>query len=155
SNNLPTITDDTLFQSDRIKLLLFNRHFSEEERDTGLKQTLRQGNGREAVLKWLIDGYRLYRENGLFVTDESRGVLGQYQAENDYIQQYLDERLDLGETYGRIRLTEVQRDYNDWCRDVNVRPLGKKAFTEELIKHRVTILTSHHQFVVAGRFTKE
>lgn len=155
SNNLPTITDDTLFQSDRIKLLLFNRHFSEAERDTGLKQTLRQGNGREAVLRWLIDGYRLYRENGLFLTDESRGVLGQYQAENDYIQQYLDERLDLGETYGRIRLTEVQRDYNDWCRDVNVRPLGKKAFTEELIKHRVTILTSHHQFVVAGRFTKE
>ena len=144
SNNLPSITDDTLFQSDRIKLL-----------HTKLKQTLRQGNGREAVLKWLIDGYRLYRENGLSVTDESRGVLGQYQAENDYIQQYLDERLDLGETYGRIRLTEVQRDYNDWCRDVNVRPLGKKAFTEELIKHRVTILTSNHQFVVAGRFTKE
>ena len=44
---------------------------------------------------------------------------------------------------------------NTLCRDVNVRPLGKKAFTEELIKHRVTILTSHHQFVVAGRFTKE
>ena len=64
-------------------------------------------------------------------------------------------RLDLGETYGRIRLTEVQRDYNDWCRDVNVRPLGKKAFTEELIKHRVTILTYNKQFVVAGRFSKE
>ena len=155
SNNLPTITDDTLFQSDRIKLLLFNRHFSEAERDTGLKQTLREGNGREAVLKWLIDGYRLYRENGLSVTDESRGVLGQYQTENDYIQQYLDERLDLGETYGRIRLTEVQRDYNDWCRDVNVRPLGKKAFTEELIKHGVHKMTYGKQFVVSARFTKE
>ena len=61
----------------------------------------------------------------------------------------------LGETYGRIRLTEVQRDYNDWCRDVNVRPLGKKAFTEELKKHRVNILTYNKQFVISARFSKE
>ena len=44
---------------------------------------------------------------------------------------------------------------NTLCRDVNVRPLGKKAFTEELIKHRVTILTHNKQFVISARFSKE
>ncbi|MEE3474376.1 MAG: hypothetical protein VZQ79_03445 [Ruminococcus sp.] len=44
---------------------------------------------------------------------------------------------------------------NTLCRDVNVRPLGKKAFTEELIKHGVHKMTYGKQFVVSARFTKE
>lgn len=151
SNNLPSISDDTLFKSDRIRILPFNRHFSESERDVTLKATLRSGNGKEAVLNWLIEGYRSYMESGLRETEASKNILRQYQEENDYIQQYIDERLDLGETYGKTTLTEIMRDYSDWCRDVNIRALGKKTFSEELTKHRVSITTSHHQYVVPAR----
>lgn len=151
SNNLPSITDDTLFQSDRIKLLLFNHHFTEAERDTKLKQTLREGNGKSAVLRWLIDGFRLYRETGLFVTEESKSVLCQYQAENDYIRQFMDECLELGETYGRVRLSEVKRTYREWCAESGIHALGIKLFKEELEKHHVMLITVHKQDYISGR----
>ena len=37
TNHLPQISDMTLFESDRIKIIPFNRHFTAEERDIDLK----------------------------------------------------------------------------------------------------------------------
>lgn len=151
TNSLPNVSDDTLFTSDRIRILPFNRHFSKAERDTNLKAALREGDGRAAVLTWLIEGYRSYKENGLQETDASKAILRQYQAENDYIQQFIDERLDIVKTIGHVKLTEIQRIYSDWCKDVNVRPLGKKNFREELEKHSVPVTISHKQYVVDAK----
>jgi putative DNA primase/helicase len=41
ANSKPTVSDDSLFSSGRIKLLPFTRHFSEEEQDTNLKSRFR------------------------------------------------------------------------------------------------------------------
>lgn len=40
TNHLPQISDMTLFESDRIKIIPFNRHFTAEERDIDLKSFL-------------------------------------------------------------------------------------------------------------------
>lgn len=41
ANSKPNVSDDSLFASDRVKVLPFTRHFSEDERDTTLKAQLR------------------------------------------------------------------------------------------------------------------
>ena len=151
TNNLPTISDDTLFTSDRIKILPFERHFSEDERDTSLKVTLRKGNGRAAVLNWLINGYQMYKEKGLTDTAAGKTILQQYRKDNDYIQQFLDENIVVSNQFKKIRLTEIQRVYNDWCKDVNIRGVGAKLFREELEKHNILIETLHGQFAVRAR----
>ena len=102
-------------------------------------------------MRWLIDGFRLYRETGLFVTEESKSVLCQYQAENDYIRQFIDECLELGETYGRVRLSEVKRTYREWCTESGIHALGIKLFKEELEKHHVMLITVHKQDYISGR----
>lgn len=153
TNNLPAISDDTLFTSDRIRIIPFNRHFSESERDVTLKSTLREGNGRDAVLTWLIEGYRKYKESGLTDTKASQAIVRQYRAENDYIQQFIDERLIVPDpnsgTKHKERLTEVMAHYNIWCGYYNIKPLGKKLFREELEKHGITIGYPHGQYYAA------
>ncbi len=57
ANDMPAITDNSLFDSDRIRILPFNRHFTEEERDTTLKSKLRHENAKSAILNWLIARY--------------------------------------------------------------------------------------------------
>ena len=155
TNNLPAIADDTLFSSDRIRILPFEKHFDKSERNTNLKAELREDNGREAVLKWLIDGYRLYRTNGL--TDSKRGneILRQYRKDNDYIQQFIDECLEVLDWNDRhvkkIPLTEIQQEYNEWCRIANVKPIGKTRLREDLINHGLVVDKYGNQFSAAAR----
>lgn len=151
TNNLPKISDDTLFSSDRIRILPFNRHFSETERDTSLKVTLRENNGKSAVLNWLIEGYKIYKAEGLKDTEQSRLILAHYKSENDYFQEFINECLDVGDTFGNIRLSDVMRVYKDWCVTVNIKPLGLQLFKDELKKHGIIISQSHKQFVIPAR----
>ena len=150
TNTLPSVSDDTLFTSDRIRIIPFNRHFTKEERDTSLKSTLRKDGGKEAVLKWLIDGYAMYRRNGLNSTESGTDILRRYRAENDYVQQFIDECLDVHNQNDyhskKTKLTAIQRAYNDWCKESNIKPLGKKHFKEELEKHGISIIVSCKQY---------
>ena len=159
TNSLPTIADSSLYESDRIKILLFNRHFSEEERDSNLKDTLRKGNGRAAVLNWLLDGYKQYRKYGLLTTQKAKEALNNYRAENDYIQQFINEGLILynpdDRSAPKVKLLEVQREYNEWCRVSGIKALGKKLFKEELIAHKVSILNSHGSQAIRARINPD
>ena len=50
TNHLPQVTDVTLFSSGRVKLIPFERHFSEQERDTGLKKELAKPASLSGIL---------------------------------------------------------------------------------------------------------
>lgn len=155
TNNLPAIADDTLFSSDRIRILPFEKHFNKSERNTNLKSELREGNGREAVLKWLIDGYRLYKTNGLTDSKKGNEILRQYRKDNDHIQQFIDECLEVLDWNDRhvkkIPLTEIQQEYNDWCRIANVKPIKKMRLKEELINRGLVVDTYNNQLSTAAR----
>lgn len=159
ANSLPSVADSSLYDSDRIKLLLFNKHFSEVERDTSLKKTLREGNGKAAVLNWLLEGYKQYRKYGLLTTAQAREALNQYRAENDYIQQFIDEGLILYDKDDRhapsTKFLEVQREYSEWCRLSGIKALGKKAFKEELITHKVVVYKPGGTLKVKARINPE
>ena len=147
TNNLPAIADDTLFSSDRIRILPFEKHFDKSERNTNLKAELREDNGREAVLKWLIDGYRLYRTNGLTDTKKGNEILRQYRKDNDYVQQFIDECLEILDQSDKhakpTKFTIIQGIYNDWCKNANIKPLGLKTLREEFEKHNIIVDKKH------------
>lgn len=155
ANNLPAVSDDTLFTSDRIRILPFNKHFSAAERDTSLKATLRKGNGRAAVLNWLIEGYKIYRLCGFTETQQSKAILQQYRNDNDYMQEFINECLTLYPQEDihapKTKITEVQNEYNYWCRSSNIKPLGKRNFCEELEKHNVKIITHNKQKAIKAK----
>ncbi len=155
TNNLPAISDDTLFTSDRIRILPFNRHFTEAERDTRLKTTLREGNGKDAVLNWLIEGYRKYKESGLTDTAAGKDIVIQYSEDNDYIAQFIGECLAVHDQNDKRadkeRMTNILARYRYWCDSSNIKPLGRKQFKEELQKHGVPVFISHKQDVAMVR----
>ena len=64
TNALPTVTDETLFTSERVRIITFDRHFMPEEQNPQLKQELAQPENLSAVLNWALEGLRLYRLTG-------------------------------------------------------------------------------------------
>ena len=65
TNHLPKVTDPTVFDSGRVKVVPFNRHFSEEEQDKTLKRRLRQTENLSGILNWCWMGCGCCRRPGL------------------------------------------------------------------------------------------
>jgi len=56
--------DDTVFMSGRVKIIPFNRHFTEQEQDKGLKSFFRKRENKNSILNFLVWGWRLILEVG-------------------------------------------------------------------------------------------
>ena len=53
------------FQSGRINVITFDRHFELHERDMNLKNKLKSPKELSGILNWCIEGLQLYRVEGL------------------------------------------------------------------------------------------
>lgn len=149
ANSKPTVSDDSLFSSGRIKILPFTRHFSEEERDTNLKSSFRTEESKSGIFNWLLTGYKKYTAEGLKNTDEMEVLTNEYRRENDYIRQYLDDRFNFAAN-GSTTLKALRYDYASWCNVVGTKPLGLKLFKEEIQKHDIEVKIIHKQFCING-----
>lgn len=114
TNHLPKVTDVTVFSSGRVKVIPFERHFTEAERDKGLKQRLSQADNLSGILNWCLDGLQLMRETGLTPPPAVQRATAQYQRDSDKISRFVEEML-VSELGSEVRTEEAYRAYQDWC----------------------------------------
>ncbi len=152
ANSMPTVADNSIFESNRLKIIPFRHHFSEKEQDKHLKDKLQSENAKSAILNWLLDGYTAYKLIGLGVTAEMKELTDKYQYDNDYIQQYIDEKLILFSPDDRhaqkTNLSSIRKDYAIWCNDRGTSPLGLKSLKEEFRKHGIVLVDNRKQAAV-------
>ena len=56
----PNVNDMTLFQSGRLKIIPFNRHFEEGEQDQGLKGQFAKPENLSGIFNWCLEGYKKF-----------------------------------------------------------------------------------------------
>jgi len=126
TNYLPAISDPTLFTSDRVVVIPFNRHFAEDERDKNLKNELRTQEAMSGVLNWMLDGLVLYKEERLEPPGAIKEEIKQYQYESDRIARFRDECIvSAPGKENFLYMTAVYDAYTHWCK--------KNGFSAELM----------------------
>ena len=138
TNHLPNVTDQTLFESGRIKIIPFNRHFEDNEQDKTLKTTLTDPASLSGILNWCVEGYRLYKIEGLDEPGEVQSATAQYKQDSDRFAQFAEAWLEEG-TDEEHRPFEVStraayRVFSRWCDDMNYRPDNYKNFRAAMEK---------------------
>ena len=131
TNYLPKVMDTTLFASDRIRVIPFEHHFSEEERDSHLKKKLKKE--LSGILNWLIAGMQDFLQNPNYYPDEIRKATMDYEAESDKTEQFLTEVFEVSEG-ATIRGKVVYSLYQTWCEDNGFKIEGKITLFKELRK---------------------
>ena len=137
TNHRPRINDDTIFSSDRVKLLPFERHFNPNEQDIGLKAFFRQEQNMSGIFNWLIDGYYLLMMDGLKEATKMTQAINEYREESDIFGTFLNDTLLNVDGY-RLATSKLYERYKDWTKDNGYHPLNSKNFVGELRK-RYTI----------------
>ena len=130
TNYLPYVQDETLFTSGRIDVLPFNRHFTPEEQDTGIKERLKTKESISAVFNWCIEGLKLYRKEGLTPPRSVIDATNDYQKNSDKIGLFFDECMV--KTGKNSTIKDVFSCFSLWCRGSGLEPGGRQSFTDDL-----------------------
>lgn len=131
TNHLPNVTDQTLFESGRLKIIPFTRHFEDHEQDKTLKTTLMSPENLSGILNWAIEGYKLYKAEGLSEPDEVKAATEQYKVDSDRTAQFMSQCLR-HEKGSELKTTAVYTRYKDWCSENGYKYEGSQNFYKRL-----------------------
>ena len=130
TNHLPQISDNTVFSSGRINVITFDKHFTPEEQDIGLKDKLKTSEILSGILNWCIEGLKMFNETGLKPPQSVINSTSKYKEDSDDISRFMNQCLITSKN--NISAKEVYENYSKWCDDFNISNKNKQSFFEAL-----------------------
>lgn len=129
TNHKPIIrgTDTGIWR--RIRLIPFTVQIPEKDVDRSLPNKLRKE--LPAILGWALEGYRLYRSEGLRLPAAIQTAVNDYRREMDVISTFISNCCRKG---GSERSSELYRVYCEWASENNEYKMSHTKFTAELLK---------------------
>ena len=131
TNFLPVINDMTLFSSDRIIIIPFDRHFDEQSRDTTLKRRFAEEGVQSAILNWLLEGYCLLQKEGLYLPQSVKAATDRYQHDSDKMVLFFEDNL-VEDAAAEEPTSKVYARYKGWCQENGCYPESMKNFKQGL-----------------------
>ncbi|MCI8855688.1 MAG: nucleoside triphosphatase [Clostridiaceae bacterium] len=150
TNYLPKVTDTTLFSSGRVKVIPFERHFSESEQDKGLKKELAKSQHLSGILNWCLEGLRLMQETGFAPPAAVLSATADYQRDSDKIARFIDDMMELN-MIGEIRTEDAYHEYQSWCLRNGQAPDGMPTFKQSMGAYSESIVIKRTRPRGAGR----
>ena len=121
----------TLFSSSRVKIIPFERHFSEAEQDSTLKQVLAQSGNLSGILNWCLAGLRKIATDGFAMPQSVREATDDYRTNSDRLGRFLEDETEAGELF-ESSTNEVYARYQWWCARNGFRPDNIAVFKSSL-----------------------
>ncbi|MBI2595692.1 hypothetical protein HYW46_03070 [Candidatus Daviesbacteria bacterium] len=132
-NHKPQVEDDSFGFWRRVRLIPFNRVFSESEQDKDLTKKLK--NELSGILNWLIEGCLLWQAEGLQPLPAIiEGATKSYQAENDVLAEFLFDCIE--ETENDSQAMAVFKKYKEWAEMQGLQ--GKDTLTNTSFGRRMS-----------------
>ena len=133
-NDLPSTTDDTLFSSDRVQIIEFNRHFKGREQDKGLESEFKKPENASGIFNWMIEGCRLYQSTGLCAPISVQAATAAYRSESDLVGSFCSDCLERKDG-SSILASAVYESYQYWCKQYGYKEMSFKNFNRDMKRH--------------------
>jgi putative DNA primase/helicase len=121
----------------RLLIIPFNNVVPPEKQIKGFDKILAREDG-PAVLAWIIEGAAAYVREGLQEPASVTVATQEYEAEQDTVARFLEERCHLG-GHRQVTLQKaiVRAAYERFCREGGESPVSPKALTQALKRRGV------------------
>ncbi len=136
TNYLPHISDDTVFSSERINVITFDRHFTPEERDRNLKDRLKTECNISGIFNICLKGLESYMQNGLVPPPIVQGATAEYRRVSDRNGMFVQDCLEQ-DSGSCITVKAAYDAYTSWCKDNNYCAENKSNFIASLRKKQM------------------
>ena len=147
-NTLPRLNDSSIIDSNRVKIIPFDKHFAEEERDTTLTKQFSSPEAMSGIMNWLIEGYKMYLQDGLKPYKGMSELLKRYEKSYNEVSEFVEECLTVYSEDNNTKcstLKNIWGAYKGFCEEKNYRLPSMKRFVDELSKNGIEIFDKNHQ----------
>ncbi|RYE52334.1 MAG: hypothetical protein EOP48_16725 [Sphingobacteriales bacterium] len=87
------------------------------------------------VFNWVLEGLqRLLKQQSFTDSAAVKEMVAQYRKESDSVQLFLEEHNYRTSSRNAMLLKDMYREYNEYCRESNYRPVSNRVFSERLKK---------------------
>lgn len=131
TNHLPAVTDVTLFNSGRVKVIPFERHFADSDRDTNLKGELSRPESLSGILNWCARGFQKIRETGFDEPESVLAATSQYKQDSDRISRFIADEMEKGQGF-EVQTSAAYARYQQWCVTNGFREGSSKTFKADM-----------------------
>lgn len=131
TNYLPRISDTTLFRSERIVVIPFNRQFADIEQDKSLFTQFNRPESLTGILNWLINGFNIYKKSGLQKTNLINEEINRYHQISDNVLMFTQEclRVKQGST---LTSKAIYKRYRSWCLENGEKDVPQFILSQKL-----------------------
>ncbi|MBQ9632932.1 MAG: hypothetical protein IJV04_08495, partial [Lachnospiraceae bacterium] len=136
TNHLPNVTDMTLFESGRLKIIPFKRHFNEDEQDKGLKNLFSEDGNLSGIFNWCLNGLKEFRRSGLVPPEAVSEATDEYRKDSDRIAQFIEAWFEKDER-SEVRTSAAYKLYRTWCEKYGYHTENVKNFNNAMSTHFV------------------
>lgn len=132
-NRRPTVRgdDDGIWR--RLLLVPWEVQLPADEVDKHFLDKLKEE--APAILNWVLDGYRMWREFGLQVPDAVKVATEDYRADSDPIGNFIAGACEIKEGVESTS-SQLFTAYNAWCRRNALEPISQTAFGRRLSERK-------------------
>lgn len=131
TNYLPSVDDMSLFSSNRVRVIPFDRHFEPQEQDPNLKHMFAEEEAKSAILNWLIAGWQLLQKEGLISPVAVVEATQEYSHDSNKIALFAEDNLE-PKTNCETRTSEIYSRYKTWCEVNGCLPENSTNFKKSL-----------------------
>lgn len=125
TNHRPNVGDDSILESNRLRVIPFNRHFEIDEQQRNLKERLKLPDVISALLNKCIEGYDEFVQIGLNEPTAVINATAQYQTQGQILQSFFDTQM-LQEQGAAAPLAAFYPLYVSWCTENGFMPLSRE-----------------------------
>lgn len=138
TNHRPRVDDMTVFTSDRVKMIPFDVHFGEGQRDPNLKAELQKPESLSGVLNWALEGLRLLRDEGFGMPEAVTQATEDYRRKQDKIGRFLEEKTETGAGF-EVPIVDLYSAFTFWCSETGAVLVSVPRFNEMLEERQIHV----------------
>jgi putative DNA primase/helicase len=146
----PDKLDDAAFFS-RLKRIIFDREIPAEIRRPMEEVKAMFRAELPGILNWALEGIRMYLDEGWQVPQAVVQAVQEYQNDNDYLAQFIDEQYVLEEG-GKVLKAIFHTTYNEYLHQMGQPTISLKRLADQLKRFNVEVGGNGKQFYVGVRF---
>lgn len=159
TNHRPAIADDSILKSNRLRIIPFKKHFSEDEQIKGLKEHLKTPDILNALLVKCLSGWSEYQANGLDEPQIVKEAVAEYKTSGQVFDLFFESTFEKCDGC-LISLTEFYPLYVDFCTEndfviVSKHEINNFMRAKGVFKASGTINGVTHRNVLANYKYKE
>lgn len=134
TNHRPIIkgTDNGIWR--RMVIVPFRRTFAPSEQDNNIEAKIMQE--AQGVLVWMVEGAKTYLQSGLKYSSAMKAEVAQYRSDSDLLGEFLTDET-VADPKAEVKQSALFMKYLIWCEQNGLKPVSKRALTEQLAERNI------------------